>query len=153
VAAPHPAVAWTAPLTVADYATLPVDPERGYELQEGVVMMAAKPLPDHQDAVGELYVQLRPRVPGHLKLLIEVEALLVVEVLPPGTRRVDTRVKHDEYADAGIPHYWMVDLAAGPALTACHLGGAFGYADDEPVTGTLTTDVPFPATVDLSALP
>ncbi len=131
MAAPHPAVAWTAPLTVADYATLPVDPERGYELQEGVVMMAAKPLPDHQDAVGELYV----------------------EVLSPGTRRVDTRVKHDEYADAGIPHYWMVDLAAGAALTVCHLGGAFGYVDAEPVTGTFTTDVPFPATVDLSALP
>ena len=61
-------------------------------------------------------------------------------------------IKHGEYADAGIGHYWMVDLLGGPALTACHLGGAFGYVDEPPVTGTFTTQHPFPARIELGAL-
>jgi Uma2 family endonuclease len=82
------------------------------------------------------------------------EVVLAIEILSPSTRRVDIRIKHDEYADAGIGHYWMIDLDAedGPALTACHLGGPFGYVDAEPVTGTFTTEEPFPARIDLSAL-
>ncbi len=44
-----------------------------------------------------------------------------------------------------------VDLG-GPALTACHLGGAFGYVAEPPVTGTFTTQHPFPARVELAAL-
>ena len=61
-------------------------------------------------------------------------------------------IKRGEYADAGIGHYWMIDLDGGPSLTACHLGGAFGYVDDEPVTGTFVADVPFPARLDLGVL-
>ena len=82
------------------------------------------------------------------------EVVLAVEILSPSTRRVDTRIKHGEYADAGIRHYWMIDLDAadGPAVTACHLGGPFGYVDEGPVTGTFTTAEPFPAQLDLVAL-
>ena len=80
---------------------------------------------------------------------------LVVEVISPGSRRLDTMVKRDEYADAGIPHYWIVDLD-GPGehitLTAHHLAGEFGYADAGPVAGTFATTEPFPVRVDLDAL-
>lgn len=41
-------------------------------------------------------------------------------------------MKHDEYADAGIPHYWIVDLDA--------------------VTRTCTTREPFPVELDLTRL-
>lgn len=34
---------------------------------------------------------------------------LVVEVLSPGTRSRDRRVKLEAYRDAGVPEYWMVD--------------------------------------------
>jgi Uma2 family endonuclease len=37
------------------------------------------------------------------------DVLLVVEILSDGTRRVDRMVKFAEYAEAGIPQYWIVD--------------------------------------------
>ena len=94
------------------------------------------------------------RVRSEGGLLRAAEVVLAGELHSPSTRRVDTRIKHDEYADAGIGHYWMIDLDAvgGAALTACHLGGPFGYVDDAPVTGTFTTTEPFPAQIDLTAL-
>jgi Uma2 family endonuclease len=80
------------------------------------------------------------------------EVVLAVEVLSPGSRRTDSVIKHSEYADAGIGHYWIVDLDEGPSLTAHHLGGEFGYVGAEPVKGVFETDTPFPARVDLTQL-
>jgi Uma2 family endonuclease len=180
-------------LTAVEYAALPEDSDRDYELHDGHVIMSAKPIPDHQHAVGELYVQLRLQLPDQLQLLPDVdvdmelvsptqpgtvrvpdlavvtrkaflrvrrdggflraaECVLAIEVHSATTRRTDQVIKHGEYADAGIGHYWMIDLLGGPALTACHLGGAFGYVDEPPVTGTFTTRHPFPARLDLGAL-
>jgi Uma2 family endonuclease len=34
---------------------------------------------------------------------------LIIEVLSPGTRRVDERIKMSIYREAGIPEYWLVD--------------------------------------------
>jgi Uma2 family endonuclease len=34
---------------------------------------------------------------------------LVVEVLSPGTSRLDKQVKMPIYREAGIPEYWLVD--------------------------------------------
>jgi Uma2 family endonuclease len=80
------------------------------------------------------------------------ECVLAVEIHSPGSYRTDQAIKHSEYADAGIGRYWMIDLLGGPSLTACHLGGPFGYVNDAPVTGTFTTQAPFPVEVDLGAL-
>jgi hypothetical protein len=60
--------------------------------------------------------------------------------------------KRDEYADAGIPHYWIVDPTEPVSLPACHLAGEFGYADDGSVTGRFTATEPFPVEIDLDAL-
>jgi Uma2 family endonuclease len=38
---------------------------------------------------------------------------LVMEVVSPGTKRVDSVIKLREYAEAGIPEYWLVDPEAG----------------------------------------
>lgn len=46
------------------------------------------------------------------------EVSLAVEVLSEGTRRVDRVLKLAEYADAGIPQYWIVDLDPPTTLTA-----------------------------------
>ena len=78
-----------------------------------------------------------------------------MEVTSLGSERMDRVVKRDEYADAGIPHYWVVDLGEPgdrPQLTAHHLAGEFGYADAGPVSGTFTATEPFPVRVDLDVL-
>ncbi|SED69883.1 Endonuclease, Uma2 family (restriction endonuclease fold) [Amycolatopsis tolypomycina] len=85
------------------------------------------------------------------RLLRAADVLLVVEVVAPGSKRTDCRVKHAEYADAGIPHYWIVDLAERVSVIACRLGGS-GYVDAPAVTGTFVTELPFPARLDLDAL-
>ncbi|MEV4056665.1 Uma2 family endonuclease [Amycolatopsis sp. NPDC049688] len=80
------------------------------------------------------------------------EVVVVVEIVSPGSKRTDYQVKHDEYADAGIPHYWIIDTSGPISLVACHQAGEFGYMDAPAVTGTFTTDVPFPVKLDLDAL-
>lgn len=37
---------------------------------------------------------------------------LIVEVLSPGSRRLDQKVKLDAYEKAGVPEYWLVDPGA-----------------------------------------
>jgi Uma2 family endonuclease len=80
------------------------------------------------------------------------EVLVVVELVSPSSRRTDHVIKRGEYADAGIPHYWIVDLAEPASLLACHLAGEFGYVDGAAVTGTFTATVPFTVEIDLDAL-
>lgn len=45
------------------------------------------------------------------------DTLVVVEIVSPGSRSVDTLVKRTQYARAGIEHYWIVRLTQddGPA--------------------------------------
>jgi Uma2 family endonuclease len=191
-ALPVPPAQWS-PLTAAEFGALPEDSDHNYELQEGAVVMSAKPIPDHQDALFELGVRLRPQIPEGLKMLLDVDvdlhrvppaqpgtvrapdlvvvtreaflrvrreggmlraddAVLAVELHSTSTKRTDMKVKHAEYADAGIGHYWMVDPLDGPSITACHNGGAFGYVNDAPVRGTFTTDAPFAVRLELDQL-
>jgi Uma2 family endonuclease len=83
------------------------------------------------------------------------EVALAVEVISLGSERMDRVVKRDEYADAGIPHHWVVDLGEPGeriTLTAHHLAGEFGYADAGPVDGVFAATEPFPVRIDLDAL-
>ena len=78
-----------------------------------------------------------------------------MEVISLGSERMDRVVKRDEYADAGIPHYWVVDLGEPGdriTLTAHHLAGEFGYADVGPVSGVFAATEPFPVRIDLDVL-
>ncbi|TWF77928.1 putative restriction endonuclease [Pseudonocardia hierapolitana] len=93
---------------------------------------------------------IQPVAPLHL--LTVAEYLVIVEVLSPGSKRTDHVLKRSEYADAGIPHYWIIDIDPPVSLLACHLAGEFGYADDGAVTGAFTTAEPFPVEIDLDAL-
>jgi Uma2 family endonuclease len=75
-------------------------------------------------------------------LVRAADVVLAVEIISRGSRRLDTVVKAAEYADAGIPHYWVVDLgepAGRVHLMAHHLAGPFGYVDPGPATGTFRT--------------
>jgi Uma2 family endonuclease len=85
-------------------------------------------------------------------LLRASEVVLAIEILSLGSQRTDRSIKHAEYADAGIPHYWIVDIDSRPSLIACHLAGEFGYVDASPVSGIFTADEPFPVRLDLDRL-
>lgn len=80
------------------------------------------------------------------------EVLVVIEIVSPGSRRTDHVVKHGEYADADIGHYWIVDLDTPPALTPCHLAAGLGYHDPGAVVGAFATSEPFPLRLDLDRL-
>jgi len=80
------------------------------------------------------------------------DVMVIMEVVSPGSRRTDHVAKRSEYADAGIPHYWIADLTHPVSMLACHLAGEFGYADGGTATGTVRMTEPFRAGIDLSAL-
>jgi Uma2 family endonuclease len=77
---------------------------------------------------------------------------VVIEIVSPGSRRIDNIDKRGEYADAGIPWYWIVDLSKPVSLVACYRTDEFGYQDHQSVTGTFTTAEPFPVTIDLDRI-
>jgi Uma2 family endonuclease len=80
------------------------------------------------------------------------DVVVAVEILLPGSRRMDHVLKRAEYADAGIPHYWIIDLDEPVSLIACYLAGEFGHVDGGAVSGVFRTTDPFPVEVDLDAL-
>ncbi len=80
------------------------------------------------------------------------DVVLVAEVVSPSSVRTDHVVKRGEYADAGIPHYWIIDLDDPVSLIACHLADDFGYRDGGAVTGSFTATAPFAVEIDLDSL-
>ncbi|HEY2762397.1 MAG TPA: Uma2 family endonuclease [Pseudonocardiaceae bacterium] len=94
------------------------------------------------------------RVGGPEDRLSASDVLLAVEIISPGSRNVDLHLKPCEYAEAGIPHYWIVDLDP-PALsiTVFHLGAPdIGYVETPAATGQFVTTAPFSLRIDIPAL-
>ena len=94
----------------------------------------------------------RQRVRQEDGIIRAPEVVVTAEFVSPGSRRTDHVAKRADYADAGIPHYWIVDLDNPISLVACHLGGELGYVDGGAVTGIFSTTEPFPVRLDLDAL-
>ncbi|MCA1703198.1 MAG: Uma2 family endonuclease, partial [Actinobacteria bacterium] len=94
----------------------------------------------------------RTRVRTEGGLIRADEVLIVVEVVSPGSHRTDYVTKRGEYADAGIPHYWIVDLDKPVSLVDCHLAEGFGYQDRGAITDIFTTTEPFPIHLQLDRL-
>lgn len=80
------------------------------------------------------------------------EVRLVVEVVSAASRRLDTVVKRAEYAEAGIEHYWIVDLERPVSLVAFRLNGGSSYRDEAEVTGRFVATEPFDFELDLDGL-
>jgi Uma2 family endonuclease len=95
---------------------------------------------------------VRPRVRAEGGMIRASEVLVAIEIVSSGSRRTDNIVKRAEYADAGIPHYWIVDLDDPVTLLACRLTKEFGYRDSGVVEDRFATSVPFDLTVDLDRL-
>lgn len=86
------------------------------------------------------------------RLIRASEVLIVVEIVSPGSVRMDNVIKRGEYADAGIGYYWIIDLDRPISLVACHQAGELGYADDGEFTGTYRATDPFEIEIDLGKL-
>jgi Uma2 family endonuclease len=88
------------------------------------------------------------------ELLRAADALLVVEIISRGSRNVDLHLKPFEYAEAGIPHYWVVDLdPPAPTITVFTLGApGDGYVESQTASGMLVVAEPFPMRIDVDAL-
>lgn len=83
------------------------------------------------------------------------DLLLVAEVVSPrsGSEAHDRKIKRDEYAMAGIPHYWIVDFRPVPRIEALDLDrGRYvtrGIATSDEV---LVVEHPFEISVTPNAL-
>jgi len=170
--------------TVDDLAELPDDGNR-YEVLDGRLLVTPAPRPIHQRVSLRLAVVLDAARPAGAEVFcapvdyrptgtrsvqpdllvvrcddvgerfVEEPPLLVVEILSPGTHRVDLTLKRRVYAEAGVPAYWVVDPdPVKPAITVLGPGEVGSYREvayalaDQP----LTVEVPFPVTVVPAAL-
>jgi len=52
----------------------------------------------------------RSACPPDDRLIRAADVLVVIEFVSPCSRRLDHVIKRGEYVDAGIPHYWIIDL-------------------------------------------
>jgi Uma2 family endonuclease len=80
------------------------------------------------------------------------DVVLAVEIVSPGSARVDRVAKLAEYAEAGISHYWLVDLGTRTTIDAFDLDGATYRPVMTGAVGTVRFTAPAPMTIDLDAL-
>lgn len=86
------------------------------------------------------------------------EVLLVVEIVSDESEERDRRTKPQKYAEAGIRHFWRVENEDGqPVVHVYELDEATGlrpaeYALTGIHRGKLDVPVPFPMSIDLTAL-
>lgn len=80
------------------------------------------------------------------------EVVLVIEVMSPSSRNTDYHAKRAEYAKAGIPFYWIIDLDEPISLAPLRLAGRFGYQEAPAETGVYETDAPFPLKIQVDRL-
>ncbi|MDH6706025.1 Uma2 family endonuclease [Kitasatospora sp. MAA19] len=81
------------------------------------------------------------------------DVTLVVEVVSPESAHRDRTVKLRKYAEAGIPHYWIVEEDGLPVVHVYELDVPTStYAPAGIFRGVLERPVPFPITIDLDSL-
>lgn len=139
--------------------------------QRVMVRLAAeldRQLPDELTALADVEVEIDTRYPATVRApdivivptsraqqnpprLVAADVLVAIEIVSPGTGRTDRVTKPTEYADAGIPHYWLVELDPRVTLTASTLI-AGDYEHTAEGSGVITLTAPVPVKLDLDAL-
>ena len=126
-------------------------------------------LPDEWTAVPDVEVVLDTRSPATVRApdvvvvpfalaatnparVFAVDALLVVEVASPGTVRTDRIMKPVEYAEAGIAHYWRIELGPPVTLVVYQLRSGHTDAQEPARSGRLDIEQPYAVTLDLDTL-
>ncbi|MEV6974597.1 Uma2 family endonuclease [Kitasatospora sp. NPDC093806] len=101
----------------------------------------------------DIVVGITGHDPGRIRFTAD-EVVLVVEVVSPDAAHADRVVKPEKYAEAGIPHYWVIEEEDGlPVVHVYELDTNVGaYAPGGIFRGRLQRSVPFPVDIDLDAL-
>ncbi|MFJ8964316.1 Uma2 family endonuclease [Lentzea sp. NPDC102401] len=97
----------------------------------------------------DLVVFPRRRPTGGLVRAAEV--VLAVEVLSFNSHYTDRRAKRLDYAEAGIPFYWIIDLGKPVSLTPLRLTER-RYQEASAETGVHESVEPFPLKIQLDLL-
>ncbi|WP_232663935.1 Uma2 family endonuclease [Pseudonocardia sp. TRM90224] len=79
---------------------------------------------------------------------------IAIEIISPGSRSTDKHLKVVEYAEAGIPWFWLVDLdPPAPTITVFGFGAPDdGYVESQTAVGELVVREPFPLRIDIGML-
>jgi Uma2 family endonuclease len=72
---------------------------------------------------------------------------LVVEVLSPGTARIDRMIKLSRYAEGGIGQYWIVDPAVPSVEVYDLIDGAYALVAHGSGDDAVAVAAPFAVTV------
>ena len=97
----------------------------------------------------------RAAIDGKVRTYYASDLLLVAEVISPrsGSEQVDRVRKVGEYAKAGIPWYWIVDLEPEPRVTVLALrDGAYALESEIRAGHLLTVSEPFEISFDPGSL-
>ena len=162
--------------TVDDLETLPDDGLR-YELLDGTLIVSPAPVPRHQRALLRLAILLTDSCPADHEVFVapldwqpdrrtslEPDLLIVrkdrigeknitqtpaivIEVLSPGTARIDKMLKFSRYQEGGIEQYWIVDPRV-PSIEVYQLtDGAYQLVAQGSGAAAVTVAGPLTATV------
>ncbi|MCY1137766.1 Uma2 family endonuclease [Actinoplanes sp. Pm04-4] len=83
------------------------------------------------------------------------DVALAAEVISPGTKRIDSVIKLAYYAQAGIPHFWLITMRPDISVTAFDLRPDFsGYHPIATFTGDqhIRLDQPWPVDISLPSI-
>lgn len=132
-------------LLIAFYNSLP--PELNVVAELDVRLGSEFRLPD-------LVVYNRSAVSKTAKNLLPDQVALVVEVVSPSSQRRDYLAKMHDYAQAGIPYYWIVDRCEDTTVSCYRNTPSHTYAQYASAAGTETLVVsePFSFSVVPAAL-
>lgn len=85
---------------------------------------------------------------------IDAEAVqLVVELVSPGNKTMDRKLKPMLDAEAAIPHYWRLEFDPTPRLICSKLDAGRYMERGTAICGTVTRiDTPYPFEIDPAGL-
>ncbi|KND40057.1 Uma2 family endonuclease [Streptomyces acidiscabies] len=85
---------------------------------------------------------------------IDIDAVqLVVELVSPGNRTMDRKIKPMLYAEAAVPHFWRLEFDPAPMLAVYELeGGRYTERTTALAGATTHLDTPFPIEIDPARL-
>lgn len=85
---------------------------------------------------------------------VDIDAVqLVVELVSPGNRTMDRKIKPLLYAEAAVPHFWRLEFDPAPMLAVYELeGGRYAERTTALAGATTRLDTPFPIEIDPATL-
>jgi len=79
------------------------------------------------------------------------DVLVAIEIVSPGSVDLDRKIKPMEYADAGIPHFWLIDPRRPVVAVISNLIEG-NYEESQRADRRFRVSAPCDLAVDLDAL-